>query len=293
MKKAIPFVSAIVIAITAYELRNDWYSNFGSDYLYKTANSLMDRPFVYRALLPLLSQVAEQITGIGAEHWLMTFVVLCAVGFYFALRYSIRMFAPTKNFDLLAFLGSELLLLLIIMAPYPYDVSTALTFILCYILLAQERWLLYLALFPLATLNRETTCLLIALFAVWGFLHLPVWNYVLAGMYQVFIWLGIRWVTAMAFADHAGSEGYFRLWHNLDVFGRVWWLTLTQFVLLAVIVYLVFRAWRTKPLFLRIAFIVLFPLQVCLYLLFGEAFEIRVFVEVWPVLWLLMIMSGA
>jgi hypothetical protein len=42
-------------------------------------------------------------------------------------------------------------------------------------------------------------------------------------------------------------------------------------------------------LYLRTAFVLLFPLQVLLHLTLGGAFEIRVYAEVFPVIWLLVL----
>jgi len=64
--------------------------------------------------------------------------------------------------------------------------------------------------------------------------------------------------------------------------------TLFFAIILSIILYYTLGNWATKPLFLRLAFFILFPLQICLYFLFGTSFETRLFAESTPLITVLI-----
>lgn len=96
--------------------------------------------------------------------------------------------------------------------------------------------------------------------------------------------LSIRLYLTARYADNPGTDFWWRLEQNLELLQTPGWALfhLAGVVLLA---WLCMRGWRTCPLLLRQAFAVLFPVMSILYLLLGWAGEIRVFIELFPVLW--------
>jgi hypothetical protein len=48
------------------------------------------------------------------------------------------------------------------------------------------------------------------------------------------------------------------------------------------------RRWREHPYFVRVAFVVLLPALLGVYLVVGWPYEIRVFAEAWTVVWMMV-----
>jgi hypothetical protein len=276
------------VALTAFQLYYVWLGGFGPDYLHSIAYSTIERPYVYRALLPILSRSAEWLTGIPAVSWLIVFVVACGVGLYYALRYLARAFYPRRA-ELAAFAGTEVFFLLILVSPHPYDVATAFLFCLSFALLAHGKYTSYAVVFLLATLNRETTFLLILFFLIRYWRRMPILDYSVMLAFQIGAYAIIQGSLRYIFMDHPGTSADFQPFHNLGVYAGAPVSTLALLTLFAVTLYFVRRGWQGKPLYLRTAFVLLFPLQVLLHLTLGGAFEIRVYAEVFPVIWLLML----
>lgn len=157
-------------------------------------------------------------------------------------------------------------------------------FTLAMAFLVKKRYNAFYALFPIATLNRETTILLTIFFVIYEYKRMPRIHWLLGIMYQVIAYVSIRALTLWVYRDRAGTL----IWLTFDQIIQSY---LSQPVLVSVLLLLtftwlffVFHGWSNKPKFLRYAFLCIFPLQVLLHLLFGLPFEIRVFVESVPVI---------
>lgn len=168
-----------------------------------------------------------------------------------------------------------------------YDLPTVVTFALGLAFLARGKWQAYMWLFVLGCVNRETTALLTLVFAVYFFRRMSwgVWfsGICLQGLIFVVIRIQLMWL----FADKAGSAFWFQPRENLEAFLRVPWLGAVHWAVFALIIWLCVRNWQRKPVFLRTAFTVLMPVSLVLYVVLGNAFEVRVFAEVFPVAWAL------
>jgi hypothetical protein len=277
-----------LVGLTAFQLYYVWLGGFGPGYLHSVAYSTIERPYVYRALLPVLSRSAEWLTGIPAVSWLIALVILCGVGLFYAMRYLAQAFY-LRRAELVAFAGAEAFFLLILVSPHPYDVATGFLFALAFGLLAHGKYTSYAVIFLLATLNRETTFLLILFFLIRYWRRMPIRDYSVMLAFQIGAYAIIQGSLRYIFMDAPGTSADFQPLHNLGVYASAPWSTLALLALFAVMLYLVCRGRADKPLFLRTAFLVLFPLQVLLHLTLGGAFEIRVYAEVFPVIWLLIL----
>ena len=101
--------------------------------------------------------------------------------------------------------------------------------------------------------------------------------------YQWFVFIGGIAAIMYIFQDRLGSYTFQPL-ATLQGYAAQPLLTLVLLVLMAGVLYLVGYGWERKPLFLRSAFLVIFPLQVILHILMGMPFELRVFIESLPVM---------
>ena len=194
--------------------------------------------------------------------------------------------------DLRAFVmavtGTELFFVLIQMDRKVYDTSTAMFFAFALGLLARGKFKEFYLLYPLGCVNRETIFLLSIFFAVHYFGKMKALHYLFGLVYQGAVFMGIRLMIMKIFDGNAGQLFYFQPWHVLKEHADHPIMLFLLMVLIALTWYGVSRQWKEKPEILQSAILVLLPLQVILYLMVGKAFEVRVFAEVYPVVWVMM-----
>ena len=171
---------------------------------------------------------------------------------------------------------------------YIYDLPTLFLFTLGLGLMVRRRWGVFLAVYGLACLNKETTILLTMIFVLYYFPgermgriqfgRLLAWQ----GLIYVPIRLGLFYI----FRNAPGSVVEYQLPHNFHLLARTYLLS-DVFILLALILS-IFYHWRQKPLFLRRSMSIMIPL-LGLTLFFGFLDELRDYYEAYPV----MILLGA
>jgi hypothetical protein len=164
-----------------------------------------------------------------------------------------------------------------------YDLATAVLWTSAFCLLRDGKHKAYLFVFVLACLNRIDTAPFLALL---HFAYFRDWKWAMVqGAIFVSVFGGLRWV----FFENVGLEAWVMPISNVQKYLASWQ---TMFWLSALIVSLcfVFRGWASKPLFLRYAFVILFPIFVALHIVFGQPFEFRVFWEVYPLIVSLMVL---
>ncbi len=145
-------------------------------------------------------------------------------------------------------------------------------------------WVLYFSLFTLATFNKETSIILLIPYMLVYYPRLERKKFIQFGVLQLLIYGTIKLFLFLNFSQNPGTVAV-----------SYWWVY-KQFPVLIVLTILLFsliflpiaRGWNHKPLFLRQALMMIVPL-VLLFFLFGFPFEFRVFYEVYPVVFLLLI----
>lgn len=167
---------------------------------------------------------------------------------------------------------------------YIYDFTTLLLFTWQLAFMAQGRWRAYLALFPFTCLNKETVVLLPLVFVVYFFTRMPRGRFIRLLAIQAIFFVTIKLALNWTFAANPGAEAEYHWQDHLTV--------ITQFPLV-VLIYtlvvgglvgaLVLVGWKSKPLFLRWALILLVPLFGS-YFLYGFPFEFRAMYEAYPIL---------
>ena len=279
MKKYIEAFFVLISAVTAYQELLIWAQRLGDQYLHSVAYSLEVRPGVYRILLPLLSRVLEDLTGINAVMWLSCLVVLSGVALYFSIKYLYTAFIYDDRAELIAFLGCEAIYLLILLEPHVYDIPTAALFATSLGLLARQKYLLFYLMFPIVTLNRETSFLLTLVYTVCCFAALPRLHWLNGILYQGLVYTVLRMLILRQFASYPGVDFVLSLPFVLRGLLREPVKATLLVMILALVLYFTFKHWSAKPRFLRLVFLILFPLQVGFYLMFGSPFETRLFAE--------------
>lgn len=292
MKKYLDLVFSLIISITAYQFYPVWIQGLGPEYLRSVAYSTEERPYVYRVLLPLLSRFLEALTGISAVYLLVFLFIVCSVVLYFSLKYLYASFRDDERAGIIAFIICEILFVVLLSFPHVYDLPAAMFFTLGLALIARGKHLAYLLLFPVATLNRETTFLLSIVWLVISFRKVSHAYLLFGTVYQGVVYLAIRTATTIAFANNPGQTLDWQPMYNLVRYGNAPISTTLLLAFLAFIWYAAVKGWNDKPLFLRTAFLILFPLQIILHVTLGGAFEVRVYAESLPLAGLLIMWNS-
>jgi hypothetical protein len=171
-----------------------------------------------------------------------------------------------------------------------YDFPNLALFTLCLAAMIRRRWSMYLVTFVLATVNKETSVLLVALWAVYfsrgTFGSRSTYFRLL--VFQFLIWLIVRGVLIIIFARNPGGLLEFHLFdHNL---GRLRPFGLSSAAAWLFIALLAGFRWSAKPLFARMGLLVVVPLM-GMAVFFGFFDELRMYYEVYPFLCVLLFHS--
>lgn len=272
-------LSLLGLALTALWLNYARFDLGPRNGLAELVAGTADRPFVYRQLAPLL---VRGLMALGLElHAAATVLVGASfIGWLWALRWLAQAVTP-KSAMVATVLACGPVGLLFVAGGYIYDPLTLCLFTLALALLAGEHWYLYALLFPALVLCRETAILLVPLYALLRKRD-GLWDC----LSQLVAFVVIRLYLAHAFAANPGADVEFNLPAQLTF---LWAYPLPN--VLALSMYGAALAaglwrWADHPAFLRSAAIIL-PLMFAAYWLVGYPGEIRVFLEAYPVLYLL------
>lgn len=305
------FVFAIYLNVT----------NIGSNQrasLLKMMAGTADLPFQSRVLVPAIIKILTNVLPVNlfsqiefplfatainnlSDHtpetlpaWLAVFLMLAAlIGSVFALQLLMRKLGfPSRAIYFWSALY-PLTFMVFFLAAYIYDFPSLFLFSAALYTLAPpkpneshslHKWLLYLVLFSLATLNKETSLLLLLVYALVYFGKLKTAEFVQWATAQAVIYAGVRYWLLNLYSNNPGSavEYYWPLYLEYPL------LLLISLLALVLLCFFIVRGWNSKPLFLRRALVISAPL-VLLYFLFGYPLEIRVFLEAYPVVYLLLI----
>jgi hypothetical protein len=254
-----------------------------------------ERPFVYRQFVPLAAGGIRALSGLPINQAVVVVIVVCSVTFVFAARYLYNSFYATGSLhaDRFALLMAGLLFLLAAYPKHTYDVPTAMFFTLALALLKKGRFKLYAWLFPLVCLNRETAILLTVLFAVYFYRRLDRRVYWIYMGYQTVVYVLIRLALMWIFAGEPGQPFYFRPMENWKIYTSAIFTTNIFLLFVIAVGYILFLKWRSSPALMRSAFLVFTPLLAVSYLLLGVSFEIRVFIELLPVVGMIAASPGS
>ncbi|MEO7839180.1 MAG: hypothetical protein ABIU06_07510 [Anaerolineales bacterium] len=282
MRRYLELVLICVVAFSSYQFYYVWWVWKGFSYLELVAYSLESRPFVYRLLVPFLSRLLEQLTGIHAVYCMIFLVVIASIGLYYALRSLYTAFVVDDAYaGMFSFVGCELTFLLLLIGIKVYDIATVMFFTLSLGLLARGRLGHYYLLFVIASINRETTFLLILFFMVYFYNKIPFRQYCFGVIYQGLAYLLIKIAIMAAYSSVPGTS---LQWRPMEVIkgyvDKPVWFAVVMFIFFCAFIVIALRRWSDKPLFLRVAFSTIFPVQLILHIFAGYAYEIRVFAEV-------------
>jgi hypothetical protein len=246
------------------------------------------RPYVTRALVPLIARAGSALTPMSAFGWVVAVMIASRFLFQSAIR---KLFRQTYHVDetptLVAALAG-LACLPVFFGPFSrqiYDFTTLWTFTLGLALMAGRQWTGYLALFAIATVNKETSILLTLVFAVHFILRrrLPLDRALALLAAQVAIFLLIRGAIAYAFRGNEGGVVEINWENHNKVVLLHPALMSKRLPLLAAAALFGVWGWSRKSLFLRDAIAVLAPVLLVMGVTVGQVDEIRAYYEFYPI----------
>ncbi len=276
------------------------------------------KPFVTRALVPVIVRVVAAATpeivhetvrarietrrlpnalGWDTElsyEYLVAIAVmwLFLLGFVYALRHLVGVFYdyPPAVTDLAPL--AAVIALPFFFAYYNYlnDPPTLFFFAAGTALVHARRLRYFYPIFFLATLNKETSILLVVLYAVWSFRDTPRTKLAAHVVSLFLIWGVTRALLVMIYRDNPGPPVEFHLLdHNLRL-PMLHPVSLVRFLAAGLALALVLRtAWGRAPRFLKTGFLVTTVPLVTAALFVGYIDELRDYYETLPFVFLLVL----
>lgn len=278
--------------------------------LARTLEATAERPYIYRVLLPLLSQLLAPIVPDSLIDWLhnapvslqnsfgwlsdggyerqaaviLAIMFLSLLGFAFAEKKLLQIMGiGTKEQYVLALLAQVLVLPFSFQFAYYYDLPQVLLVTLCLVFLYQQKWGHYILTLAIASFNKETSLFPIAVFFIYYLRRLPQRKFIELLSVQAIVYTVIRASLLYIFRNNPGTavlltlEGHYKQYTTYPV-------TLVFTVIFFVAAgALLARGWRWKHPFLR-ATIVIPVLILFLFFTSGMPMEFRVFLDALPAL---------
>jgi len=175
---------------------------------------------------------------------------------------------------------------------YTYDFTTLFLFSLSLLLMSYRRWIAYLLVFVTATLNKETSILLVLIFVVHFLRRLPRREFLVLSIAQLGLYGLVQGAIRYAYRNNPGSAVEWHLIDHLHALKNAATGMSAAFVLTSALVVaaaaLIIYGWARKPPLLRSA-IWMLPCLLVLYTAWGYPGEIRAMLEVYPILALLVV----
>lgn len=250
------------------------------------------RPYVTRALVPIIARAMVALTPASVPRPEHVAVVLLMALSLFAFQSALRQLF-TRSYvvgdaapRLAALVG--LAFLPMFFGPFSrqiYDFTTLWTFTLGLALMTSRQWPAYLALFAIATINKETSILLTLVFAahfLW-YRRIPISSAVVLIAAQVAIFVAIRGTISYIFRNNDGGVVEINWYnHNQQVLldPSLMSKRLPMFAALALVGT---WQWRHKAPLLRTGLVVLAPVLLAMGVTVGQVDEIRAYYEFYPI----------
>jgi hypothetical protein len=263
------------------------------------------RPYVFRRFLPDISKnldlltpnfiakhlkknlsnfIGEKLIGKSGRDWILAYfyaniislisLILSAI-YIKKLGYFLKI---PEEFVSLIFLFS---LVIFLNFRYIYDFVTLFLFIICIFNIIKNKNFFYLFFFTLSTYNKETSLFLILFYA---FLNpFKTKSSKIMILLQFLIYFSIRFSIYINYRNNPG----FTISPHFDLaIGNILSpFKIESFFSYILIFILIFAKFKEKPVWVKKG-LILFPIYLILYFLFGVPSEIRVFLDIYPIIFL-------
>jgi len=248
------------------------------------------RPFAYRVLLPLLTDVAQRVVPLDPTVYQIIWMYVSFLGFIVVFRRLAQTFwVPSRRLDYAVLFAIPLVIPWSIEVRYFYDLPVLCLFTCGIVCMARRRWGWLLICYSAACFNKETTLLLTVMFAVcYAQDCRRGWYWRQIGM-QLGIYGCVRAALMYIFRNFPGQVVEYHVMDHILVYLHHPVKTCACLAAIGLFVLLMLHDARSKPDFLKRALLATLPLMVVLYVLFGFPYEFRVFYEVYGLIILLCV----
>ena len=172
-----------------------------------------------------------------------------------------------------------------------YDLPLLFLFTVGLFIMGRQRWVTYLLVFSLATLNKETSVLLYLVFAAYYFGRLARSSFLRLSVWQLGLFAILQGLVRWAFRGNSGSGVEWHLGDQITRAGEILGnpaYSLAWLAAVAVLAFMVYRGWARKPDLMRCALWIL-PVLVGSAAFLGSPLELRALLELLPVVGILIL----
>ncbi|MFZ6027526.1 MAG: hypothetical protein ACOYYS_07395 [Chloroflexota bacterium] len=285
---------AILVALVTATFWQYVYGFYGNEQvaqaLERVVQGIGNKPYIYRCLVPFGVRLLMWLKPLRIDVYVVLVMYLAALGMLFSFQYLYHTFWKGSVFaDLAILLGISLMFLLIYKEKKIYDLAAMFLFTASLGLMARGKFVTLAVLYPFACLAKETAIFLIPIFFLYFWARLPRFRWTVILAYQLLCYGLVRLFLMWYFRANPGEMfNFYWRWH-IEGYAAQPGLVLLYLVGGGVVMYWVWKNWAKKPRFLRLTASIMFPSLIVLYFVSGMPFEIRVFAEAYPVVYLLAV----
>lgn len=287
---------------------------FGPAKLSGALEGTIERPYVYRVLVPFLAKVlspfvssslTEKLSsaplpikiafealsdgGYAREASAIFVIMFCSlIGLAYAQKKFIKQLGMQSNEQVILPLLTQLCILpLSIFFAYYYDLPQVFLITLGLGFLQECDWKNYLITLALASLNKETSVVLILVFLIYYLPRLPRKTFVLLLISQTVIYAIIRFGLIYVYRNNPGATVYFTLKNHYEQYLGYPPSLIFTLIFFLVFGFLILRDWKRKHAFLRASSVMIVFILI-LFFTSGMPVEFRVFLDALPIIVLLI-----
>ncbi len=244
------------------------------------------RPYVYRILAPGIIRILSVVLGITRYNSALLVMYVSLLGFTWTIPAIGKVLISSKNIRIFSLLSPLGLIPFLIEQRHVYDFPTLFLFVLALYFLAKNDCIKYLFVFTLATCSKETSLFLV-LFFVLQYRTIERKKFIYLTASQVGIYAVIRWFTIELFRNNPGSLAEFHLSEHFHAYLQSPLSACLLFGAIVGIIWIGIIRIPPEHKFLRNALISSGGPTLLSYFLFGVPFEIRIFLETYPAIFLI------
>jgi hypothetical protein len=161
---------------------------------------------------------------------------------------------------------------------YIYDIPCLCLSTACFYLIYTQRFRLYMLIFFLSCLNKETAVFSLIFFVVWHLDKMPGKRFLMLWGLQCAIYLSVKVALTIEYMNNSGVflEQNMPLVLARDFLGEA---NISKIVIILFLWFLFTFSWGDKPIFLKRA-LVIFPCVLLAYFFYGFPHEYRVFFDI-------------
>jgi len=248
------------------------------------------RPYVYRILAPFIVRVISSVLGVSPFLCAIIVMYVTMIGASWLLLALSEIFFPkySRKIALLAPIG---LIPLLIEQRQIYDFPTLFLFALALYYLARNDFRKYIIAFALATLSKETSLFLLIFFVI-QFRGLDKKKFLLLVVVQAALYALIRFALIMTFRNNPGGLLEFHLSEHLNAYLQHPSISMVLFAVMVGLVGVGVYQAVNQPGFVQNSLVAIGVPTLLMYFLFGVPFEVRIFMESYPSIFLSVSLAG-